>query len=220
MQRAGWCAQGNCLPILAVGRTEVSPGWRVTAARLPNPKLPCYKPPMTPPKLWELTFVPREAPKQYASLTCSSTQIILDKLLEFGGGGGGGGVRNIAYRVYFIMYLHHKYQSQIFHQWEKGCHVLDPYCKCCGFSSCHEPSGSCHVHKGGDKAHNYPGVKFLLAMGVIPEQINGSLTHGASAWCSSTSDVGSTAGLQRQEGEVREVTAEEPSIHVYPQAHS
>lgn len=91
MQRAGWCAQGNCLPILAVGRTEVSPGWRVTAARLPNPKLPCYKPPMTPPKLWELTFVPREAPKQYASLTCSSTQIILDKLLEFGGGGGGGG---------------------------------------------------------------------------------------------------------------------------------
>lgn len=86
MQRAGRCTQGNCLPILAVGRTEVSHGWRVTAAPLPNPKLPYYKPPMTLPKLWDLTFVPREAPKQYASLTCSSIQIILDKLLEFCGG--------------------------------------------------------------------------------------------------------------------------------------
>lgn len=72
----------------------------------------------------------------------------------------------------------------------------------------------------GDEAHTYPGVKFLLAMGVIPEQINGCLTHRASTWCSSARDVDSAAGLQRQEGKVREVTAKEPSVHVYPQAHS
>ena len=69
-------------------------------------------------------------------------------------------------------------------------------------------------------AHTYPGLKFLLAMRVIPEQINCRLPHSAPAWCSSARDVGSTAGLQRQEGNVRKMTEKEPSTHVYPQADS
>lgn len=54
-------------------------------------------------------------------------------------------------------------------------------------------------------------------MGEIPGQINWRLTHSAPAWTSLAHYAGALQGYKET---VREVTAEEPSIHVYLQAHS
>lgn len=81
--------------------------------------------------------------------------------------------------------------------------------------SCHESPGSWCVHRAGDEAHAYPGLKCLLAKGVIPEQIICDLTHVAPTWCSSAWDSGSTAG--KQEGKVREVSTKTQITYILGQ---
>lgn len=90
-----------------------------------------------------------------------------------------------------------------------------PYCK--HFLSCRESPGSWCAHRAGDKAHTYPGVKCLLAKGVIPEQIICPLIHVAPAWCSSA--LGSWQHCWEAGGEGQGSKHKTPN-HVDPRANN
>lgn len=83
------------------------------------------------------------------------------------------------------------------------------------FPSGHESPGSWCAHKAGEEAHTCPGIKCLLAKGVIPEQIICHLIHVAPTWCSADWDSGSTAG--KPEGKVREVSTKTQITYILRQ---